>query len=220
MLRSESAIDFAAISSSSAAPPIPRLPKKLSDRSVIAKRQGARSFGLRAALSLAKLYQSTALPLEAHAVLAPALEGFSPTPEMPEIAEARALLAMLADTEEVKAVEAQRQRRLHLQTAYGEAMKWSKGYAAQETRVALTRAVELAEAAHDFSERFVASGSLFAAMATAGELRPARELASKVLCEAEGAGRVKKPAWPIGGSVWSLIGMGTLLRRGSITSGR
>jgi hypothetical protein len=31
----------------------------------------------------------------AHAVLAPALEGFVATPEMPEIAEARALLAAL-----------------------------------------------------------------------------------------------------------------------------
>ncbi|MBV8423016.1 MAG: hypothetical protein JOZ26_23675, partial [Hyphomicrobiales bacterium] len=56
----------------------------------VAKRQGARSFELRAALALAKLYQSTGRPVEAHAVLAPALDGLSPTPEMPEIAEARA----------------------------------------------------------------------------------------------------------------------------------
>jgi hypothetical protein len=48
---------------------------------------------LRAALSLAKLRQMAGRPAEAHAVLAPALEGFSPTPEMPEIAEAQALLA-------------------------------------------------------------------------------------------------------------------------------
>jgi predicted ATPase len=59
---------------------------------VIAQQQGARSFELRAALSLAKLYQSTGRPAEAHAILAPALEGFSPTSEMPEIAEAQALL--------------------------------------------------------------------------------------------------------------------------------
>jgi class 3 adenylate cyclase/predicted ATPase len=59
----------------------------------IADQQGARSFALRAALSLAKLYQSTGHPLEVRAVLAPALQGFAPTPEMPEIAEARALLA-------------------------------------------------------------------------------------------------------------------------------
>ncbi len=63
---------------------------------VIAQQQGSRSFGLRAALSLSKLYQSTGRPVEAHAVLAPALEGFSPTPEMPEIAEAQALLERLA----------------------------------------------------------------------------------------------------------------------------
>ena len=61
----------------------------------VAKRQATRSFELRAALSLAKLYQSTARPAGADAVLAPALEGFAPTPEMPEIAEARALLAAL-----------------------------------------------------------------------------------------------------------------------------
>ena len=61
----------------------------------IAKQQGARSSGLRAALSLAKLYQSTGRPAEAHAVLAPALEGFAPTPEMPEIAEAQALLVAI-----------------------------------------------------------------------------------------------------------------------------
>ncbi len=63
----------------------------------IAREQGARSFGLRAALSLAKLYQSTARPVEAHDALAPALEGFSPTPELPEIAEAQALLEALAE---------------------------------------------------------------------------------------------------------------------------
>ena len=62
----------------------------------VAKQQGTRSFELRAALSLAKLYQSTGRPADAHAVLAPALEGFAPTPEMPEIAEAQALLAALA----------------------------------------------------------------------------------------------------------------------------
>jgi predicted ATPase len=59
----------------------------------VANQQGARSFALRAALSLAKLYQSIGRRSEARAVLAPALEGFAPTPEMPEIAEAQTLLA-------------------------------------------------------------------------------------------------------------------------------
>ena len=52
-------------------------------------------FELRTALSLAKLYQSTGRLADALAVLAPTLEGFSPTPEMPEIAEAQALLVAI-----------------------------------------------------------------------------------------------------------------------------
>jgi hypothetical protein len=62
----------------------------------IAQEQGARSWGLRAALALAKLYQSAGRLVDAHTVVAPALEGFSPTPEMPEIAEAQALLEHLS----------------------------------------------------------------------------------------------------------------------------
>jgi adenylate cyclase len=45
----------------------------------ISQVQKARSFELQAALALAKLYQLTGRPADAHAVLAPALEGFSPT---------------------------------------------------------------------------------------------------------------------------------------------
>jgi predicted ATPase len=63
----------------------------------IAQAQKARSFELQAALSLAKLYQSTARLADARAVLAQALEGFAPTPEMPETAEAQALLAELSN---------------------------------------------------------------------------------------------------------------------------
>jgi predicted ATPase len=63
---------------------------------VIAKQQGARSFELLAALALARIHQSTGRPTDARAVLAPALEGFAPTPEMPEIAEAQTLLEHLA----------------------------------------------------------------------------------------------------------------------------
>jgi hypothetical protein len=61
----------------------------------VAKQQGTRSFELRAALALARLYQSTGRPVEAHAVLAPALEGFAPSTEMPGIAEAQALLVAI-----------------------------------------------------------------------------------------------------------------------------
>jgi predicted ATPase len=58
----------------------------------VARQQKAKSFELQAALPLAKLYQSTGRPADARAALAPALEGFSPTPEFPEIAEAQTLL--------------------------------------------------------------------------------------------------------------------------------
>jgi hypothetical protein len=64
----------------------------------VAQKQGARSFELRAALALGRLYQSTARPADAHAALAPALEGFAPTPAFPEIAEAQALFAALTTT--------------------------------------------------------------------------------------------------------------------------
>ena len=61
----------------------------------IAQQQKARGFELRAVLALAKLYQSANRAADAHAVLAPALADFSPTPEFPEIAEAQMLLATL-----------------------------------------------------------------------------------------------------------------------------
>ena len=62
----------------------------------VAKRQDARSYKLVASLSLARLYQSIDRPIEAHDLLASALDGFSTTPEMPEIAEAQALRERLA----------------------------------------------------------------------------------------------------------------------------
>ena len=142
----------------------------------IANEQGARSFGLQAVLALAKLYQSTGRPLDAHALLAPALEGFSPTPEMPEIAEAQTLFAALAETDEVKASEAHRQRRLHLQTAYGQAMMWAKGFAAEETQAAFSRATELTARTDDFAERFAAAHFQWTRAFLRGELRSARAL--------------------------------------------
>ena len=156
----------------------------------------SRSSRARAASSCARRLRSPsstnrpAAPLEAHAVLAPALEGFSPTPEMPEIAEAQALLAALAETDEVKAAEAQRQRRLHLQTAYGQAMMWAKGFAAEETRAAFSRATELTAKTDDFADRFAAAHFQWTFAFLRGELRSARELELSFLKEAEDTGRV------------------------------
>jgi predicted ATPase len=65
----------------------------------IAQSQKARSFQLRAALSLAKLYHAANRDADAHAVLAPAVEGFPPTRQFPELIEAQALLAALSEAD-------------------------------------------------------------------------------------------------------------------------
>jgi len=62
----------------------------------IAQSQNACSFELRAALSLAKLYRAANRDLDARAVLAPAVEGFPPTQQFPELTEAQTLLAALS----------------------------------------------------------------------------------------------------------------------------
>jgi class 3 adenylate cyclase/predicted ATPase len=190
----------------------------------VAQRQGTRSFELRAALSLAKLYQSTGRPADAHAVLAPALEGFpallpwreggwqnrpdegsgpfTPGPssigkrgdaacaEMPELAEAQALLAVLEDTDEVKSAATARQRRLKLQTSLGQAMMHSRGFASDESKTAFARAQTLAARVGDASERFDAYYGLFVGSLMRGELSLARETADSFLREAENAGRM------------------------------
>jgi predicted ATPase len=72
------------------------VPELIFQRAIaIAQAQKTRSFELRAALDLAKLYRAADRSGDAYGVLAPALRGFSPTPEFPEIEEAQALLAAL-----------------------------------------------------------------------------------------------------------------------------
>ena len=160
----------------------------------VAREQGARSFGLRAALSLAELYQASGRPADAYAALAPALEGFSPTPEMPEIAEAQALVATLANADEVKAAQAQRQRRLKLQTSYGQAMMLSRGFASEESSVAFTRARELFDQLGNAEERFDTYYGLFISQLLRGEIGSARETAEAFRHEAESAGRLTEAA--------------------------
>ena len=83
----------------------------------VAREQDARTYGLQAAHALAKLYRSMNRATDAHAMLTPALEGFSPTSEFPEIEEAQKLLAALVETDEVKNAAASRQRKLKLRTS-------------------------------------------------------------------------------------------------------
>ena len=150
----------------------------------VAKQQGTRSFELRAALSLAKLYQSTARPADAHSVLAPALEGFAPTPEMPEIAEAHALLAALEEMDEVKSEVARRRRKTRLHAAYGNAMILAHGYGARETSAAFERARDTATAEDGF-ERLSAQYGLWAGSFVRGELGAMRELSAAMLRDCE-----------------------------------
>jgi predicted ATPase len=70
--------------------------QSLQAATAIAQSQKARSFELRAALSLAKLYRAANRDADAHAVLAPVVEGFPPTQQFPELAEAQTLLSALS----------------------------------------------------------------------------------------------------------------------------
>jgi predicted ATPase len=149
----------------------------------IARSQKARSFELRAALSLAKLYRGANREADAHAVLAPAVEGFPPTQQFPELTEAQALLAALSETDAVKSAAALRQRRLRLQTSLGNALIWAKGYHAPETSAAFARARELASFVEDPSERFSAYYGLWAGHLNRSEPAPLRELAELSLRE-------------------------------------
>jgi tetratricopeptide (TPR) repeat protein len=136
----------------------------------VAKQQGTRSFELRAALALAKLFQSTDRDAEAHAVLAPALEGFAPTSQMPEIAEAQALLTALAASDEVKVEAAHRQRLTKLHVSYGNALIAARGYGAPETTEAFARARESTAGEKDAPGRLSADYGLWVGRFTRGEL--------------------------------------------------
>ena len=151
----------------------------------VAKHQGARSFELRAALALAKLYQATGRPADAHVVLAPALDGFSPSLDMPEIAEAQALLAALAETNEVKLEVAQRQRWQHLNVAYGNALIATRGYGAPETTEAFARARETATGDKGAPERLAADYGLWVGSYVRGELTAMRAYAEAFLGDVE-----------------------------------
>jgi adenylate cyclase len=157
----------------------------------IAQSQKARSFELRAALSLAKLYCAANRDADAYAVLAPAVEGFPPTEQFPELAEAQTLLSTLSQSDAVKSAAALRQRRLQLQTSLGNALIWAKGHQAPETIAAFARARELASRVEDPSQRFSAYYGLWVGHFNRGEPAPMREMAELFLSEA-----TARPDWP------------------------
>jgi predicted ATPase len=165
----------------------------------IARAQKTRSFQLRAALSLAKLYRATGRDADAHAVLRPALEGFAATPEFPEIAEAKALFDALAETDAVKATVASRKKRVDLHAAYGSAVLQGRGIHAPETRAAFERARELA--AGDASRPQITFG-LWAGAYARGELGQMRAFADALQQEV-----ADSPRSPVAGVARRVLGV-------------
>src|SRR5260370_30034069 len=79
---------------------------------------------------------------------------------------------------------------MHRQTAYGRGMMWAKGFAAEETKAAFSRATELTSKTDNFADRFAAGHFQWTLAYVRGELRSARALESSFLKEAEDTGRV------------------------------
>ena len=93
--------------------------------------------------------------------------------EMPEIAVARALLAALAQTEELRAEATQRHPMTQLQVAYGNALI-ARGFGAPETTEAFARAHRSAFSEQDAPERLAADFGLWAASYSRGDLASMR----------------------------------------------
>ena len=168
----------------------------------VAQQQKARSFELRAALSLARLYQSTGRAADAHAVLVPALEGFSPTPEFPEIEEAQKLLAALAATDEVITATAARRQRVELQVAYANALISGRGHGAKETTAAFAWARDLAANIEDPAERFPIYYGIWVGGLVRGELSVMRDIA-----EAAGRDAENNPGLSEACTGWRIVGV-------------
>jgi predicted ATPase len=108
--------------------------------------------------------------------------------------EAQALLAALVQTDEVKSAAASRQRLLKLQTDYGQALLWSRGFSSQEAKVALDRAQELAARSDSAAARFSAYYGRWLSCSAHGEIGLARQTAERFLREAKIEGRMVEAA--------------------------
>ena len=76
-------------------------------------------------------------------------------------------------------------RRLKMQTDYGQAMIWSKGFATEETQAAFARAAELIDASGSDVERYQVHYAQWARSFLSGEMILARKLAESFVQEAE-----------------------------------
>ena len=92
------------------------------------------------------------------------------------------------------AATASASQRLKLQTSYGQAVLWSKGFAANETKAAFARADALATEIGDAEAPLDAYFGRWVHSLFRGELGPARETAENFLREAEHAERATEAA--------------------------
>ena len=150
----------------------------------VSEHQGMRTYRLLASLSLAKLYLSTARPVEAHAVLAPALEGFTDAGNARDRRGAGAAGGARGDRRgqgEASAAAATDA----VADAYGNALLPVRGYGAPETTEAFARARESASGDKDATERLAADYGVWGGSYVRGDLPSMREHAAAFLRDVE-----------------------------------
>jgi predicted ATPase len=79
--------------------------------------------------------------------------------------------------------------RLKLQTSYGRALAWSRGFAAEDTKAAFSRARELAAGIENVDERFDAYYGMWVGSIVGGDLELALATAETCRRDAESSGR-------------------------------
>jgi predicted ATPase len=84
--------------------------------------------------------------------------------------------------------------RLKLQTNYGRALAWSRGFATEETKAAYSRARELSAVTDVSDERFATLYGQWVTTFVSGELGQAWDIAETFRREAENAGRITETA--------------------------
>ena len=104
--------------------------------------------------------------------------------------------------------------RVKLQTDYGTALMWRKGFDAEETRIAFARVGEFEASAESAAARFVALDAQCLRNFTRGEYAEARERAETFLREAEGEGRAMEA-----GAARRMLGL-VLLHQGNLNAAR
>ena len=103
---------------------------------------------------------------------------------------------------------------MKLQTSYGQAMIWSKGFAAEETKAVLAQTERLAALSDNVAERMKARSAQWVALHVGGELEAAHEAAESFLREAKSANDA-----PAAASAARALGL-TCLFRGQFAEAR